>query len=105
MRTFVHVQNFIFGPAFSTDHRRSPTITSVHQRSHNALLALYQRPRTITNVSLNIGKRWPERYGVTGTIRGPANIVHNYSNFFVEYVFLDDIFVYTRTSKNGSVCS
>src|SRR4029434_8790711 len=34
--------------------RRSPTITddySVHQLSHNALLVLYQRPWTITNVS------------------------------------------------------
>src|SRR4029434_991071 len=28
MRTFVHVQNFFFGPAFSSDHRRLPTITA-----------------------------------------------------------------------------
>src|SRR4029434_1709032 len=54
MRTFVHVQKCIFGPAFSADHRRLLTITddySVHQLSHNAVLVLYQRPWTITNVS------------------------------------------------------
>src|SRR4029434_3996522 len=28
MRTFVHVQNFFFGPAFSSDHRRLPTMTA-----------------------------------------------------------------------------
>src|SRR4029434_640052 len=37
--------------------QRSPPITddySVHQLSHNALLVLYQRPWTITNISSNI---------------------------------------------------
>ena len=51
--------------------RRSPTITddySVHQLSHNALLVLYQRPWTITNVSSNVIERSPERYGVTGPL-------------------------------------
>src|SRR4029434_5090164 len=39
---------------------RSPTITddySVHQLSHKALLAQFQRPWTITNVSSNIIER------------------------------------------------
>ena len=42
--------------------RRSLTNTSVHQRSHNALLVLYQRPRTIINVSSKVIERWPKRY-------------------------------------------
>src|SRR4029434_3347366 len=43
---------------------RSPTITddySVHQLSHKALLAQFQRPWTITNVSSNIIERSEER--------------------------------------------
>ena len=37
----------------------------LHQHPHNALLALYQRPWTITNVSSNVIERRPELYGVT----------------------------------------
>src|SRR4029434_9069982 len=43
---------------------RSPTITndySVHQLSHKALLAQFQRPWTITNVSSKIIERSEER--------------------------------------------
>src|SRR4029434_2317750 len=49
MRTFVHVQSFFFGPAFSSDHRRLPTITAFTS-FHTTLFWRYtsdQRHRTL----------------------------------------------------------
>src|SRR4029434_7794656 len=51
---------------------RSPTITddySFHQLSHKALLAQYQRPWMITNVSSNIIERCSELHVVTGPFK------------------------------------
>src|SRR4029434_44044 len=52
--------------------RRSPTITddySVHQILHNALLVLYQRPWTITNVSSNVIETLTRTLWCDGEIR------------------------------------
>src|SRR4029434_3824128 len=46
MRTFVHVQNFFFGPAFSSDHRRlqrSPAFTQSSSVAIPATMDEYQR--------------------------------------------------------------
>jgi len=61
--------------------QRSPTNTSVCQRSHNALLVLYQGPQTLTKVTLNI----------INVVTAPLETKHN--------------FIYTRKDHAGIIFS
>src|SRR4029434_2347642 len=86
MRTFVHVQNFFFGPAFSADHRRLLTITAFTS-FHTTFFWCYTSDRG------RLPTFPPERYGVTGPLVSHTHTSHRHTQTQTHTLFLKSLFL------------